>query len=209
MRRENESEDDPFGPLTGLNNSDFLKRTIDVLLALFLLAVFSLPMVFFAALIRLSSSGSALHWSDRLGVNNTIFKMPKFRTMLPGTPAVATHLLEHPESYVTPIGRILRRLSLDELPQLYSVIKGDMSFVGPRPALFNQHDLIDLRTQKNIQRLLPGITGWAQVNGRDELSIPAKVEFDEYYLRNRSLSLDVRILAMTLLRVLRCQGVSH
>jgi O-antigen biosynthesis protein WbqP len=166
-------------------------------------------MVVLYVLIRLGSSGSALHWSDRIGTGNAVFKMPKFRTMLPGTPAVASHLLARPETYVTPIGRILRRFSLDELPQIYSVLKGDMSFVGPRPALFNQHDLIELRTQKNIQRLLPGITGWAQVNGRDELSIPVKVEFDEYYLRHRSLSLDIRILAMTLLRVLRCQGVSH
>jgi O-antigen biosynthesis protein WbqP len=190
-------------------DSILLKRITDMALGVVLLGIFSLPMVIVFVLIRLGSSGSALHWSDRIGANNTVFKMPKFRTMLPGTPAVATHLLEHPERYVTPIGRILRRLSLDELPQLYSVIKGDMSFVGPRPALFNQHDLIDLRTQKNIQRLLPGITGWAQVNGRDELSIPVKVEFDEYYLRHRSLSLDVRILAMTLMRVLRSQGVSH
>ncbi len=196
-------------PFKSLADSILLKRAFDIMLAFFLMGVFGLPMVVLGILIRLGSSGSALHWSDRVGINNVIFKMPKFRTMLPDTPAVATHLLERPESYVTPIGRILRRLSLDELPQIYSVCKGDMSFVGPRPALFNQQDLIDLRTQKNIQRLLPGITGWAQVNGRDELSIPVKVEFDGYYLRHKSLSLDVRILAMTLLRVLRCQGVSH
>lgn len=196
-------------PSEDLADSIPLKRITDMALAFVLLGIFSLPMLMLGVLIRLGSSGSALHWSDRIGEDNAVFRMPKFRTMLPGTPAVATHLLEHPESYVTPIGRILRRLSLDELPQLYSVLKGDMSFVGPRPALFNQHDLINLRTQKNIQRLLPGITGWAQVNGRDELSIPVKVEFDEYYLRHRSLSLDIRILAMTLLRVLRRQGVSH
>jgi len=196
-------------PFKSLAGSILLKRALDIMLAFFLLGVFGLPMVVLGILIRLGSSGSALHWSDRIGVHNAIFKMPKFRTMLLQTPAVATHLLERPENYVTPIGRILRRLSLDELPQIYSVLKGDMSLVGPRPALFNQHDLIDLRTRKNVQRLRPGMTGWAQVNGRDELSIPVKVEFDEYYLRHRSLSLDIRILAMTLLRVLRCQGVSH
>ena len=189
--------------------SVLLKRITDMVLAFVLLGIFSLPMAILWALIRMGSSGSALYWSDRIGVNNTVFKMPKFRTMFLGTPALATHLLEQPERYVTPIGRILRKLSLDELPQICSVLKGDMSFVGPRTALFNQHDLIDLRTQKNVQRLLPGITGWAQVNGRDELSIPKKVEFDEYYLRHKSFGFDVRILGLTLLRVLRCHGVRH
>jgi O-antigen biosynthesis protein WbqP len=186
-----------------------LKRLFDILLASLIVGVIWLPVAMLAVLIRLGSKGSSLYWSERIGKDNTIFKMPKFRTMFQGTPTVATHLLERPENWVTPMGRILRRLSLDELPQIYSVFKGDMSFVGPRPALFNQDDLIVLRTQKNIHRLLPGITGWAQVNGRDELSIPLKVEYDEYYLQHQSISLDVRILGLTFLRVLRCQGVSH
>jgi O-antigen biosynthesis protein WbqP len=187
----------------------FLKRILDRVLASCLLAGFSLPMMIIGVLIRLDSKGPALYWSDRIGKDNTLFKMPKFRTMFQGTPAVATHLLERPAAYVTPIGRVLRKLSLDELPQIYSVLKGDMSFVGPRPALFNQHDLVALRTRKGIHRLLPGITGWAQVNGRDDLPIPVKVEYDEYYLRRRSFGLDVRIIGLTLLRVLRSQGISH
>ena len=185
------------------------KRTLDILLAGFLLAGFSLPMWVIGLLVRMDSKGAVLYWSDRIGRDNLIFKMPKFRTMLQGTPAVATHLLERPESHITPLGRVLRRLSLDELPQIYSVLKGDMSFVGPRPALFNQHDLIALRTRRGIHRLLPGITGWAQVNGRDELPIPIKVACDEYYLRHRSIALDLRILGLTLWRVVRSQGVSH
>jgi O-antigen biosynthesis protein WbqP len=192
-----------------LSELAMLKRFFDVLLASLIVGVIWLPAAILAVLIRLDSKGSSLYWSERIGKDNTIFKMPKFRTMFQGTPTVATHLLEGPENWVTPMGRILRRFSLDELPQVYSVLKGDMSFVGPRPALFNQHDLIALRTQKNIHRLLPGITGWAQVNGRDELSIPLKVEYDEYYLQHQSISLDVRILGLTLLGVLRCQGVSH
>lgn len=186
-----------------------MKRLLDILLASVLLGGLSLPMVIIGVLIRLDSKGAALHWSDRIGKDNVIFKMPKFRTMRQGTPAVATHLLERPETYVTPMGRILRRLSLDELPQIYSVLRGDMSFVGPRPALFNQHDLMALRTRKGIHRLLPGITGWAQINGRDDLPIPIKVDHDEYYRRHQSLLLDLRILGRTLLRVLRSQGVSH
>jgi len=166
-------------------------------------------MALIAALIRATSRGPALHWSDRIGRGNVTFKMPKFRTMICGTPDVATHLLDRPESWVTPIGRFLRRLSLDELPQLFSVVMGQMSIVGPRPALFNQHDLIDLRTRKNIHRLLPGITGWAQVNGRDELPIPVKVAFEEQYLREQSLRFDVRILAETIMRVFHGSGVSH
>lgn len=166
-------------------------------------------MVGISVLIRLTSGVGAIYWSNRTGKDNRIYRMPKFRTMRPGAPIVATHLLKDPAQWVTPLGRILRRLSLDELPQIYSVIKGDMSFVGPRPALFNQHDLIALRTRKGIHRLLPGITGWAQVNGRDDLPIPIKVECDEYYLRHRSVALDLRILGLTLLRVMRSQGVSH
>jgi O-antigen biosynthesis protein WbqP len=186
-----------------------LKRLFDVSLACFLLVLITIPMAVIAVLIRVTSAGPALHWSDRIGRGNVVFKMPKFRTMICGTPAVATHLLDRPECWVTPIGRFLRRLSLDELPQLFSVIMGQMSIVGPRPALFNQFDLIDLRTRKNIHRLLPGITGWAQVNGRDELPIPVKVAFEEQYLREQSLRFDLRILTKTIVRVLRGSGVSH
>jgi O-antigen biosynthesis protein WbqP len=186
-----------------------IKRLFDVSLACFLLVLTAIPMAVIAALIRITSAGPALYWSDRIGRGNAIFKMPKFRTMICGTPDVATHLLDRPESWVTPIGRFLRRLSLDELPQLFSVIMGQMSIVGPRPALFNQHDLIDLRTRKNIHRLLPGITGWAQVNGRDELPIPVKVAFEEQYLREQSLRFDVRILTETIMRVIHGSGVSH
>lgn len=186
-----------------------LKRIFDVILAVLLLAFFSIPMTILAVFIRLGSQGPALYWSDRIGRNNITFKMPKFRTMHQGTPAVATHLLRNPQNYVTPIGRILRRLSLDELPQLISVLKGDMSFVGPRPALFNQSDLVELRTQRGIHKLAPGITGWAQINGRDELPIPVKVQFEEAYLQRRSFTFDLRILWLTLFRVFNSQGVSH
>jgi O-antigen biosynthesis protein WbqP len=162
-----------------------------------------------AVLVRLTSKGPVLYWSDRIGVNNAVFRMPKFRTMRIDTPAVATHLLEKPDIYLTPIGSFLRKFSLDELPQLWSIIKGDMSFVGPRPALYNQDDLVELRTQRGIHKLIPGVTGWAQVNGRDELPIPIKVEFDEYYLNNRSFSLDLRILWITFVKVLKQEGVKH
>jgi O-antigen biosynthesis protein WbqP len=186
-----------------------MKRIFDILLASILLVVFSGPMVLFAILIRLSSKGPSIYWSDRIGRNNTIFRMPKFRTMRQGTPAVATHLLHNPENYVTPIGKVLRKLSLDELPQLYSVLKGDMSFVGPRPALFNQFNLIDLRSQKGVHRLVPGVTGWAQINGRDELPIPVKVQHDEYYLHHQSFGFDLYILTLTIIRVARRSGVTH
>jgi O-antigen biosynthesis protein WbqP len=186
-----------------------MKRWFDITLAALLLAPSLIPMVLIGVLIRLGSQGPALHWSDRIGKNNVIFKMPKFRTMRQETPAVATHLLIDPEKWVTPIGGVLRKMSLDELPQLYSILKGDMSFVGPRPALFNQDDLVALRTEKNIHRLVPGVTGWAQINGRDELPIPVKVDHDEFYLQHRSLRLDLKILALTLWRVVRCHGVSH
>ena len=166
-------------------------------------------MLLIAIAVRLSSKGPALHWSDRVGKNNTIFKMPKFRSMLVDTPNVATHLLNNPSSYLSPIGGFLRRYSLDELPQLFSVLKGDMSFVGPRPALFNQDDLISLRTEKGVERLLPGITGWAQVNGRDDLSIPDKVALDTRYLINQSFWFDMRILWMTFLRMMKGDGVHH
>jgi O-antigen biosynthesis protein WbqP len=186
-----------------------MKRVFDIVLAVWLLAIFSIPLAVIATLIRLGSKGPALYWSDRIGRSNTIFKMPKFRTMRIGTPAMATHLLPNPGSYVTPIGKLLRKLSLDELPQLFSVLKGDMSFVGPRPALFNQYDLMELRTRKGIHRLVPGVTGWAQINGRDELPIPVKVQYDEYYLLRRSLAFDLRILGLTIVKVVNRSGVTH
>ena len=166
-------------------------------------------MAVIALLIKLTSKGPVFYWSDRAGINSSIFRMPKFRTMRTGTPAVATHLMSAPERYLTPIGPLLRRTSLDELPQILSVIAGDMSFVGPRPALFNQDDLIAFRRERGIDRLPPGITGWAQVNGRDELPIPVKVEYEEEYLRRCSFLFDLRILALTLTKVLRSEGVSH
>ena len=162
-----------------------------------------------AVAVRLTSRGPVLYWSSRVGSNNRIFKMPKFRSMRVGTPAVATHLLADPNSHLTPIGSFLRKSSLDELPQLWSILKGDMSFVGPRPALFNQEDLIELRTRYGVHRLLPGLTGWAQVNGRDELPIPVKVQFDVEYLERRSLIFDIRILWRTFVKVLKRDGVTH
>ncbi len=186
-----------------------MKRIFDMILALILLAALSIPMLVIAVLIKLTSRGPVLYWSDRIGVNNTVFKMPKFRTMRLGTPAVATHLLQNPDLYITPVGSFLRKFSLDELPQLLTILSGRMTFVGPRPALFNQNDLIELRTRKNIHRLIPGVTGWAQINGRDELPIPVKVDFDDYYLRNRNFFLDIRILLLTVLKVLKREGVTH
>lgn len=166
-------------------------------------------MVLIALLIKLTSKGPIIYWSDRIGSNNTIFKMVKFRTMKLDAPPVATHLLKDPDMFLTKIGGFLRKTSLDELPQLFNILKGDMSFVGPRPALFNQYDLIELRSRKNIRRIIPGVTGWAQINGRDDLSIPAKVDFDEYYLKNRSFVLDFKILCLTVLKVLKKEGISH
>lgn len=186
-----------------------MKRLIDFTMSFFLLLIFAVPMLTVALLVKLTSSGSALYWSDRVGRDNAIFKMPKFRTMRADTPAVATHLLNDPDRYLTPIGKFLRKSSIDELPQILSILKGDMSFVGPRPALFNQDDLIKLRTEQGVHLLTPGLTGWAQVNGRDELPIPVKVEFDAHYLRNRSFLLDMRILFMTFLKVVRSEGVRH
>lgn len=186
-----------------------MKRFFDFCLSLCLMTVLLFPLMAIALLVRLTSRGPALYWSDRVGVNNRIFRMPKFRTMRVDTPAVATHLLHNPDAYLTPIGSLLRKSSLDELPQLWSVLKGDMSFVGPRPALFNQDDLVSLRTEKGVHTLIPGITGWAQINGRDDLPIPVKVSYDEYYLKNRSLSLDLKILIRTFIKVLRKEGVQH
>jgi O-antigen biosynthesis protein WbqP len=172
-------------------------------------AVMLLPLVVLAMLVRLTSRGPALYWSDRVGRYNKIFKMPKFRSMQLGTPAVATHLLANPEAHLTPIGSFLRKSSLDELPQLWSILVGDMSFVGPRPALFNQHDLIELRTQQNVHTLVPGLTGWAQVNGRDELPIPQKVALDAEYLQRQGLWFDIHILCLTFLKVVQRDGVTH
>lgn len=186
-----------------------MKRTFDLFLAAVASICLLLPVMLVALLVRLTSKGPVLYWSDRVGRNNLIFKMPKFRSMQTGTPAVATHLLNNPDAYLTPIGSFLRKSSLDELPQLWSIIKGDMSFVGPRPALFNQHDLIELRTRNGVHQLLPGLTGWAQVNGRDELPIPAKVKLDVAYLQRQSLWFDIHILWLTFIKVLRRDGVSH
>ena len=169
----------------------------------------ALPIALIALAIRLTSAGPAVYWSNRVGRNNKIFRMPKFRSMRTDTPAVATHLLQNPEQYITPVGKFLRKTSLDELPQLWSILVGDMSFVGPRPALYNQDDLIALRTERGVHTLVPGLTGWAQINGRDELPIPQKVEFDAQYLQRRSFWFDLRIMALTAWRVLRRSGVSH
>lgn len=186
-----------------------MKRMFDITIALSLLILLSIPMLIIALLVKITSEGPALYWSDRVGRNNRIFKMPKFRTMQIHTPAVATHLLNDSEQYLTPIGSILRKSSLDEFPQLFNILKGDISFVGPRPALFNQDDLIELRTKKGIHKLMPGLTGWAQINGRDDLPIPAKVDFDEYYLKNGSFLFDLKILWMTPFKVIRLEGVKH
>ena len=171
-----------------------MKRVFDLLLALTAAVVLAVPVLLVAMAVRLTSPGPALYWSDRVGRHNKIFKMPKFRSMRVGTPAVATHLLADPKAHLTPIGSFLRKSSLDELPQLWSILAGDMSFVGPRPALFNQHDLIELRTQRGVHELVPGLTGWAQINGRDELPIPDKVKLDAEYLQRQSLGFDIRIL---------------
>ncbi len=186
-----------------------MKRLFDLLLAIFLIIVFALPLILVAAAVRLTSSGPVLYWSDRVGQNNCFFKMPKFRSMRTDTPAVATHLLENPQSFLTPIGGILRRSSLDELPQIWSVLVGDMSFVGPRPALYNQDDLIALRTEKQVHTLVPGITGWSQVNGRDELPITVKVDLDFEYMQKQSFFFDLYILCLTFIKVLRRDGVTH
>lgn len=186
-----------------------MKRLFDLILAGLAGLVLFIPVVGVALLVRLTSAGPVLYWSDRVGCNNRIFSMPKFRSMRVGTPAVATHLLADPQSHLTPIGSFLRRSSLDELPQLWSIIKGDMSFVGPRPALFNQHDLIELRTRSGVHLLVPGLTGWAQINGRDELPIPQKVALDIEYLQNKTLWLDMKIIFLTGLKVLKRDNVTH
>lgn len=186
-----------------------MKRVIDLLLALTATLVLGVLVLLLAALVRLTSSGPALYWSDRVGRHNRIFQMPKFRSMRVGTPALATHLLADPKVHLTPVGSFLRRSSLDELPQLWSILAGDMSFVGPRPALFNQYDLIELRTRFGVHELVPGLTGWAQINGRDELPIADKVKLDVEYLQRQSLWFDLRIVWLTFVKVLRRDGVSH
>ena len=186
-----------------------MKRLFDLALALPAALILGLPIALVALAVRLTSNGPALYWSDRVGRHNRIFKMPKFRSMRIDTPAVATHLLQNPEQWLTPIGSFLRKSGLDELPQLWSILKGDMSFVGPRPALFNQDDLIALRTEKGMHELVPGLTGWAQVNGRDELPIPQKVALDAEYLERRSLLFDMKILWLTTLKVLARDVLSH
>lgn len=186
-----------------------LKRCFDVGLALLTAAILLLPFLLVALLVRATSKGPILYWSQRIGKNNTTFLMPKFRSMWVDTPAVATHLLNDPETLLTPIGSFLRKSSLDELPQLWSILKGDMSFVGPRPALFNQYDLIDQRTAAGVHTLTPGLTGWAQINGRDELPIPTKVALDVEYLQRKSFSFDLKIILLTFLKVIRKEGVKH
>lgn len=186
-----------------------MKRMLDLLLGVVACMLLLVPLVIVATAVKLTSKGPALYWSDRVGRKNVIFKMPKFRSMRVGTPAVATHLLANPKAHLTPIGSFLRKSSLDELPQLWSILVGDMSFVGPRPALFNQHDLIELRTQKNVHTLVPGLTGWAQVNGRDDLPIPQKVALDAEYLQRQGFWFDVKILWVTFLKVVQRDGVSH
>lgn len=186
-----------------------MKRFFDLIFAILAAVILVIPVILVAIAVRLTSRGPVLYWSDRVGKDNKIFRMPKFRSMRVGTPAVATHLLADPKAHLTPIGSFLRKSSLDELPQLWSILVGDMSFVGPRPALFNQQDLIEQRTQFGIHALVPGLTGWAQVNGRDELPIPEKVKLDAEYLQRRSLWFDIWILWMTFVKVLRRDGVTH
>ena len=186
-----------------------VKRIFDLVVVVLLLTLLVIPMLLIASVVRVTSEGFVLYWSDRIGQSNVIFRMPKFRTMRLDTPAVATHLMSDPDAFLSPIGGFLRRTSMDELPQLFSILKGDMSFVGPRPALFNQDDLVGLRTEKGVNQLKPGLTGWAQVNGRDELPIPEKVALDVEYMERQSFWFDLKILWMTFLKVVRRVGVSH
>ena len=186
-----------------------IKRILDLFLCMIAAIILAIPFLLVWLAVRLTSKGPALYWSKRVGQHNTRFMMPKFRSMYIGTPALATHLLKDPDQFLTPIGSFLRQSSLDELPQLWSIIRGDMSFVGPRPALFNQDDLVALRTQHGVDQLVPGLTGWAQVNGRDELPIPEKVKLDVDYLHQQSFALDLKIILMTFLKVLRRDGIKH
>jgi O-antigen biosynthesis protein WbqP len=197
-------------PIAGPGSSGYpAKRLIDIVLASLLIVLGCIPGFFIALLVTLTSKGPVLYWSERVGRYNRNFSMPKFRTMRGDAPVVATHLMHDPDSYLTPPGRFLRKTSLDELPQLWSILVGDMSVVGPRPALYNQEDLIALRTEGGVEQLLPGLTGWAQINGRDELPIPEKVKLDAEYLQRQSFWFDLKIIFLTVLRVLRRQGVSH
>ncbi|NQV72053.1 sugar transferase [bacterium] len=186
-----------------------MKRAFDILLGLVAGLLLTVPIIIIWLAVKVTSKGPAIYWSDRVGIDNTIFKMPKFRTMRTDTPAVATHLLEDPKKWLTPIGSFLRKFSLDEFPQLWSILKGDMSFVGPRPALFNQDDLIALRTEKGVHKLKPGLTGWAQINGRDEIPIPEKVELDFIYLEKQSIFLDLKIIFFTFWTGITAKSVSH
>lgn len=186
-----------------------MKRAVDLIIATAALIILAVPMLVIALIVRLSSPGPALYWSRRVGRNNQIFLMPKFRSMRTDTPQLATHLLTDSDKWITPVGRFLRVTSLDEMPQLYNILTGDMSFVGPRPALFNQDDLIDFRTGCGVSQIPPGLTGWAQINGRDELSIPDKVRLDEYYMRHQSLVFDLKILLLTFVKVLRREGIAQ
>ena len=186
-----------------------MNRIGNMILAVFLLMLLFFPVLIISLLVYFSSGSPVLYWSDRIGKEGSIFSMPKFRTMRTNTPEIATHKLDDPDVFLTPIGRLLRKTSLDELPQIWSIIIGDMNFVGPRPALFNQNDLIDLRIKEGVDKLLPGITGWAQVNGRDELSIPDKVSLDVEYMNRKSFCFDLKIIWMTFLKVINSQGISH
>jgi len=186
-----------------------MKRLFDILFSIVLFVILLMPMILIAVAVKASSEGKVLYWSDRIGKDNIIFSMPKYRRMMVDTPAMATHLLQNPKSALTPIGNFLRKYSLDEFPQLWSIIKGDMSFVGPRPALFNQDDLINLRSVQGVDKLLPGLTGWAQINGRDELPIAKKVKMDAEYLEKQSFLFDLKILWLTFLKVIRRDGISH
>lgn len=187
----------------------FMKRITDLVLVVAATTLLAIPFLVILALVRLTSVGPVLYWSDRVGRNNVIFKMPKFRSMRTDTPAIATHLLPNPEQFLTPIGGFIRKASLDELPQLWSILKGDMSIVGPRPALFNQDDLIALRTERGVHQIKPGLTGWAQINGRDEIQVSQKVEFDLQYMQHMSLWFDIRIIILTIYKVFRKANVSH
>ncbi len=186
-----------------------LKRLFDLTLVVVGGLMLALPMLAIALSVRMTSPGPVLYWSDRVGRLNRIFRMPKFRSMRIDTPEVATHLLQDPGEFITPVGAFLRKTSLDELPQLWCILTGDMSFVGPRPALHNQADLIDLRTRAGVHELVPGLTGWAQINGRDELPIPEKVALDAEYLIKQGFFFDIRIIWLTAIKVLRRDGVSH
>lgn len=190
-------------------NLVMLKRLFDTVFAVVMLLIFALPIALIAIAVRMTSVGPAIYWSDRIGRNNKVFRMPKFRTMRVDTPAVATHLMRDPTAYITPIGKFLRSTSLDELPQLWSILIGHMSVVGPRPALYNQEDLIALRTESGVEKLIPGLTGWAQINGRDELPIPEKVKLDIEYMQRQSFWFDLKLIFLTVIRVLYRKGVSH